>query len=42
MDAMLSTFQEVALCVVIEHYSGPLGKATLQVTLELKFYMYDT
>ena len=37
---MLSTLQEVALCVVIEHLSGPLNKVTLQVSLESRFQVY--
>ena len=39
---MLSTLEEVALCVVIEHKSGPLDKVALQVPLELRFNMNDT
>ena len=43
LDAMLSTFQEVALCVVIErNESGPLDKVILQVSLELRLHINDT
>ena len=38
---MLLTLTQVALCVFIEHQSGPLDKFTLQVPLELRLCMYD-
>ena len=42
LNAMPSAFQEAAICVVIEYNkSGPLDKVTLQVSLELRFHMYN-
>ena len=39
---MLLTLQDVALCVVIEHYSGPLGKVTLEASLKLRIHVHYT
>ena len=38
---MLSTLEEVALCVVIEHQSSTLEMVILQVPLELRFHVND-